>query len=410
MASNGSTIFIVDDDPLAVKVMTAILEGAGHRVSATTDSVNAFDKILEEKPECIICDLMMPEVDGLHLCKRVRSTPELENSKFIMVSARAYEFDQKRSFDFGADGYIRKPLNTDTFPDKVNRILDDHIDMRFWGVRGTLPVSGDSSLKYGGNTSCVSIEFPRQQLFVFDAGSGIKALGDWLLSQSRKRIRAKIFISHPHWDHINAFPFFVPLYQQGNEFEILGPNQGDTTMRELISAQMDGVYFPITFVEFAARVYFRDLEEETSEVEGIEVQSKLLSHPGKCLGYRVNYNGRSICYITDNEMFLEESEFHSPYYETRLAEFCRDADVLITDTTYTDEEYETKVGWGHSCISKVVELADAAQVKKLFLFHHDPDQSDAAIDEKHSTAVNLLAKRNSSTEVVTPREGQHFKI
>jgi len=99
-------------------------------------------------------------------------------SKFIMVSAKAYEFDQKRSFDFGADGYIRKPLNTDTFPDKVNRILDDHIDMRFWGVRGTLPVSGDSSLKYGGNTSCVSIEFPRQQLFVFDAGSGIKALGD----------------------------------------------------------------------------------------------------------------------------------------------------------------------------------------------------------------------------------------
>ena len=94
----------------------------------------------------------------------------------------------------------------------------------------------------------------------------------------------------------------------------------------------------------------------------------------------------------------------------RTAEFCRDADVLITDTTYTDEEYETKVGWGHSCISKVVELADAAQVKKLFLFHHDPDQSDAAIDEKHSTAVNLLAKRNSSTEVVTPREGQHFKI
>ncbi|MDD9877805.1 MAG: MBL fold metallo-hydrolase, partial [Magnetovibrio sp.] len=246
--------------------------------------------------------------------------------------------------------------------------------------------------------------------FIFDGGSGIKTLGDELLAQKRTRIRARIFISHPHWDHINAIPFFAPLYVQGNEFEILGANQGDNTMRELISAQMDGVYFPITLSEFAARVYFRDLEEESIEIDGIGVETKLLSHPGKCLGYRINYNDRSICYITDNEMFLETSEFYSPHYEKKLAEFCSGADALITDTTYTDEEYETKVGWGHSSVGKVVQLADTAGVKKLYLFHHDPDQSDADIDAKFDLAKELLAKRKSDVEVLSPREGDRYKV
>lgn len=405
-----SRIYIVDDDTLSAKVMSTLLSESGHDVSSTNDAASAFDRILEAKPDCVICDLMMPEVDGLNLCKNIRKTPDLAGVKFIMVSAKAYEFDQKRAFEFGADGYIRKPLNAETFADLVNRILDDHIDITFWGVRGTLPVSGEQSLKYGGNTSCVTLEFPRDQLFIFDGGSGIKNLGDHLMAQKRSRLRARIFISHPHWDHINAIPFFAPLYVQGNEFEILGANQGDNTMRELISAQMDGVYFPITLSEFAARVYFRDLEEESIEIDGIGVETKLLSHPGKCLGYRISYNGRSICYITDNEMFKETSEFYSPYYEKKLADFCNDADVLITDTTYTDEEYETKVGWGHSCISKVVQLADVAGVKTLHLFHHDPAQTDTDIDAKFKIASQMLAERNSSVKLEAPKEGDHFKI
>ena len=405
MGKKKYRIFVIDDDPLAVKMTTTLLEAAGYETDSTRDSVSAFDLILAFKPDCVISDLMMPGVDGLQLCQKVTEHPDLKDTKFIMVSAKAYEFDQKRSFNFGAHGYIRKPINPDTFADQVTRILDDHIDLRFWGVRGTLPVSGDRTNKYGGNTSCVSLEFSRQQLFVFDGGSGIKSLGDWLLTQNRNRIQAKLFISHPHWDHINAIPFFTPLYQQGNEFEICGANQGDISMRELISAQMDGVYFPITLTEFAARVYFRDLEEESFQVNNIEVKTMLLSHPGKCLGYRVNYNGRSICYVTDNEMFMEDSEFFSPHYENKLQEFCKGADVLITDATYTDAEYETKVGWGHSCISKVVNLADNANVKSLYLFHHDPGQTDSDIDDKLSMAAKMLSERNSKTEVYAPHEG-----
>jgi phosphoribosyl 1,2-cyclic phosphodiesterase len=253
-------------------------------------------------------------------------------------------------------------------------------------------------------------QVPETAVFIFDCGSGVKTLGDWLQSQKRTRIKGKVFVSHPHWDHINALPFFAPRYIQGNEFEILGANQGDTTMRELISAQMDGVYFPITLTEFAARVYFHDLEEEHFEVDGTQISTMLLSHLGKCLGYRVTYNGRSVCYITDNELFLESSEFHSAHYEKKLIAICEGTDALITDCTYTDEEYETKVGWGHSCMGKVVELADRAAVKTLYLFHHDPSQMDSDIDARLETATKHLSQLGSDTKVVAPRERQTFEI
>lgn len=410
-ASAGKTrVLVVDDDEVTLSLLKAVLEAAGFEVETTTDSVNALSRILKARPDVVLSDLMMPNVDGFELCKNVRSHPDLKNVKFIVVTAKAYPSDEDRALDLGADGFIRKPINPDTFGDRLRRIVAGQIDMTFWGVRGTLPKTGPGALRYGGNTSCVALEFPSQQLFIFDGGSGIKELGARLLAQKRKRINAKLFISHPHWDHINAIPFFAPLYMQGNEFEILGAKQGELTMRELISAQMDGVYFPITLTEFAARTYFRDLEEGTHEVAGIEVKTKLLAHPGRALGFRVNYNGRSICYVTDQELYLTDSDHYDAHYEKTMADFARGADVLITDTTYTDEGYKTKVNWGHSCVSKVCEFAAAAEVKKLYLFHHDPDQNDDAIDAKFEAAQKKLQELGSAVECVAPKEGDTFRI
>jgi phosphoribosyl 1,2-cyclic phosphodiesterase/CheY-like chemotaxis protein len=404
------SVFIVDEDPIALKTMANLLTKDGCSVTTSTDSSEVMIDIIRKAPDFVIADMIMPKVDGLMLCKKVLNHKKLKHTKFIMVTAKGYVYDRKRSYEFGAHGFIAKPINKKTFASQFNRILEDQIELKFWGVRGTLPCSGKNTLKYGGNTSCVSLEFPRQQFFVFDCGSGIKNLGDWFLSENRKNIHAKIFISHPHWDHINAIPFFAPLYVQGGEFEVLGANQGDVGMRQIVAAQMGGVYFPITFSQFAARVYFHDLEEENLVVSGIDVQTKLLSHPGKSLGYRINYNGRSICYVTDNELFLETSKFYDPHYEKRLAKFLEGADVLITDTTYTDEEYLSKEGWGHSCVSKVVDLADKAKVKNLYLFHHDPDQKDRDIDAKLVSAQALLKKRKSKTKCLAPREGETFRI
>jgi len=405
-----TTVLVIDDDDLALTLLEAVLSKAGFDVQTMSDSENALRAIEQIRPDVVLSDLMMPNTDGFDLCQSVRQNPELKGTSFIVVSAKAYASDEARALELGADGFIRKPINTETFADTLRGIIDDHVTVKFWGVRGTLPKTGKGALKYGGNTSCVTLEFPNQQLFIFDGGSGIKELGNRLVADKKKRINAKLFISHPHWDHINAIPFFAPLYMQGNEFEILGAKQGDITMRELISAQMDGVYFPITLTEFSARTYFRNLEEGTHEISGIEVKAKLLAHPGRALGYRVNYNGRSICYVTDQELYLDDSEFFDQHYEKTIVEFIKDADVLITDTTYTDEEYKTKVNWGHSCISKVCEIADRGNVKNLYLFHHDPDQDDDAIDEKFNMATRKLKELGSSVTCIAPKEGDSFRL
>lgn len=404
-------IFIVDDDQDMIEYMADLLTAAGHEVSTSTDSAKAVVEIIAQKPDCVVCDLMMPGLDGMEVCNLLRKDSGLDNTRLILVSSKSYNFDRKRAFENGIDGFITKPISEKTFAYKVARYIKDKIDVSFWGVRGTLPVPGLDTVRYGGNTSCVTLEFARGELFIFDAGTGIKPLSNWLMGLGQKKIEAKIFLSHPHWDHINALPFFTPLYIQGNIFEVFGPRHGDITIHELISAQMDGVYFPITIQEFASSVTFRDLHEETLDLNGIVIKTMLLHHPGQCLGYRIEYKGRSICYITDNELYLESDEEHfDPFYVKRLVRFIEGTDLLITDTTYTDEEYASKVGWGHSSVSQVVDLAHQANVKNLYLFHHDPDQKDNDIDAKLAFAQNLLKERGSDVICEAPTEKTHIKI
>ncbi len=293
---------------------------------------------------------------------------------------------------------------------KHKQPIEEGIKVTFWGVRGTLPVPGRKTVRYGGNTSCVSIEFPKDNFFIFDAGTGIKELSNYLMSERHTLTKATIFISHPHWDHINGIPFFAPLYTKGNEIEICGPPNGDMSMRKLISGQMDGVYFPINIKEFGATVSFHNLGEERFDIDAIKIQTMFLNHPGQCLGYRLDYRDRSICYITDNEIYPESSSLYSESYVNKLTDFVSDTDVLITDCTYTDEEYEDKIGWGHSSVNQVVELAYRARVKTLYLFHHDPDQTDDDIDNKVKMAQVVLEKKGSSTMCTAPKEGESFDV
>jgi phosphoribosyl 1,2-cyclic phosphodiesterase len=394
---------IVDDDADSANLLSALLHAAGYTVTYESSSVAALTHIRDKQPDCVISDIMMPEMDGFELCKRLKADEATRDIKIVVVSAKQYDYDQKRALELGADAFVQKPINRQTFLKQIKRVIEDKVEVSFWGVRGTMPVPGSTALRYGGNTPCVSIEFPRGQMFIFDAGTGIRQLSSYLL-QRRQRLEAKIFISHPHWDHINSFPFFIPLYIQGNEFEVLGSPQNEKSIRELISAQMDGVFFPIMTREFGANVYFRDLNEGEYEIEGIKVTTMLLNHPGNCLGYRLEYGDRTVCYVTDNELYPETEPFYNEYYVKQLIDFVKDADVLITDSTYMDEEYKTKVHWGHPPLSQVVKLAHRANVKTLYLFHHDPEQTDDDIDEKLKTAKTMLADMDSDTQCVAPSE------
>lgn len=397
---------IVDDDRLTAGHARAVLQKAGHDVTIFSSSIEGLEAIRNDPPDAVLTDVMMPEMDGMELTQKLREDPSFDGMKIFVFSGKAFEYDRARAMELGADAYILKPIKAESFIATVDRILGDKVEARFWGVRGTLPKPGPDALKYGGHTSCITLSFPRGQFFIFDAGSGIREVGASLLASGKTRTEGKIFISHPHWDHINTLPFFAPLFIPGNDYEVLGPMHGSMGIEKLVSEQMSGAYFPITVREFGARVTYRDLREGTYDVAGLQVKTMLLSHPGYCLGYRVDYGGRSFCYITDNEMFLPDSEFYSENYMDNLANFVRGTDILVTDSTYTDEEYRSKVGWGHSCLSQVVELAARAEVKGLYLFHHDPEQDDDAIDMKHMMAKMLMQKRGADIPVYCPTDSE----
>lgn len=401
---------IVDDDQTVASVTIGLLKSDGIESDIANLERDVLEQLREGSFDVVLMDIMMPHIDGLELCRQIKADTSLEAIKVVIVSGKAYDYDKRRAKQVGADGYIIKPLNPTTFASEIRAVVEAAFSISYWGVRGTLPVPGPKSLRYGGNTSCVTMTFPNDRTLIFDAGSGIKALSDSIMKERGGKFSAHLFISHPHWDHINAFPFFGPFFVPGNKFEVIGAKHGERTMEDLISAQMDDVFFPILVTDMGASISFRDVGEESIKIDDdIVVDTMLLSHPGNCLGYRVTFGGKSVCYVTDNELYTEESGFQNTAFETKLIDFVKGADILITDTTYFDEDYVSKVHWGHSPVGRVVEIAAAAEVKHLHLFHHDPDQFDDDIDRKLTVARDMMAKLNANTQVDAPAEGSTYQ-
>ena len=401
---------IVDDDAFILQLMKLVLESAGHTVHAFASSVQALREIPVVRPDCVITDVIMPEMDGFELCRELRSRPDLAAIKIIMCTSKSYDFDRRRAKELGAAGYIVKPIKRETLLREINEILSETVTVNYWGVHGTLPVCGTGSLRYGGNTPCVSVDISGEPMIIFDCGSGIKKLSDSITAAKVQRMSARIFISHTHWDHINTIPFFGPLYARGNQIDLFGPYQGDLTIERAIAAQMESVYFPVTIREFGARLVFHDLREEVLDFGPVRVESILLKHPGYCLGYKLSCYGRIVCYITDNELYLKSDPRYDLAYVERLANFVRGADVLITDTTYRDHEYPSKVDWGHSCVSEVADLAARAEVKRLHLFHHDTDQTDDDIDLKVQETREALRLLGANVECDAPAEQTSLRL
>ncbi len=401
--------FIVGDDAKSLEQYSTLLTQAGHKVTTVSGSSKVLAQIVKLKPDVVICDLLIHGLDELNLFQDVRKE-NISQPKFIFITGKQFDYDRRRALEAGVDGYLIKPVDPDHFVDELMEIIVDKLVIKFWGVRGTLTVPGQKTVRYGGNTNCVSLRLSSKHFFIFDAGTGIKELSNYLVKENKFPLKAKIFISHPHYDHLNGLPFFVPLYMQGNEFEILGTNDNDLTIDKIIAGLMDNVYFPVTTKEFAAKITFRNLVEQEFDIDDIHIKTMLLNHPGRCLGFRVQYKNKSICYITDNELNLKNSPYFNQAEEDRLIDLISNTNLLIIDTTYTDEEYAKKAGWGHSSVSRVIDIADQAKVQLVCLHHHDPDQTDDDIDLKLKQAQSLLEQRHSSTRCIAAHEGDEISI
>ncbi len=264
---------------------------------------------------------------------------------------------------------------------------DDQIKVTFWGTRGSIPTPGRTTEKYGGNTPCVSVSYQDTYLII-DAGSGIRNCGLELLASDsgKKPLTLHLFLSHTHWDHIQGLPFFVPAYIKGNKVVIYGSPNKERFLESILSDQMDTQYFPVGMSALAADISIKELSDEPMNMGGIIVNwQEQIYHPGGCVRYCFGLDGRKVIYASDVELDqifyptkkTDETEMHAKEY----LEFIEGADLLIADGQYTQEEYKTKVGWGHTSINVLMEIAYKAKVKQLAFFHHDPQHSDKFLND-----------------------------
>ncbi|MFO0550917.1 MAG: MBL fold metallo-hydrolase [Polyangiaceae bacterium] len=268
----------------------------------------------------------------------------------------------------------------------------------FWGVRGSIACPAKTHLRYGGNTSCVEVAIGDEHI-ILDAGTGIRMLGNVYLRQDRRR--GTVLLSHTHWDHIQGFPFFSPAFDPKRSFRILAGHLPAAMggIRTVLAGQMAEPNFPVPLEIMRGSLTFEDFTagDHFGLGPGIRVRTTTLNHPNGATGYRIEANGASVCYITDTEHVIGKPD-------QNILALIEGADLLIYDSTYTDLEFPTKIGWGHSTWQEAVRLTQAAHVRKLAIFHHEPDHDDRFMRDVEVEARAILPN------CFVAREGQTVRV
>ena len=285
--------------------------------------------------------------------------------------------------------------------------------IRFWGTRGSIPKPGPTTIKYGGNTSCVELRTNRGTLVVIDCGTGAHELGRELVSQRGTATRGHILISHTHWDHIQGIPFFEPFFNPGGEWDIYGPRGLLQSIRDTLAGQMQHNYFPVSVDNFGATIRYHDLVEGAFEIDDLHVVTQYLHHPALTLGYRVNADGATVVYCCDHEPNVASAasgDGELTGHDRRHVEFLTAADLVIHDAQYTAQEYPLKIGWGHSTCEYAVRVCRDAGVRRVMLTHHDPLRDDTAVDQ----ILDRMRKHSAATvpvlEIAAAAEGQTVQV
>jgi len=274
--------------------------------------------------------------------------------------------------------------------------------IRFWGTRGSIAAPGPATIRYGGNTSCVELRAADGTLIVLDCGTGAYGLGKALV-QSAEPISGNLLIGHTHWDHIQGFPFFDPLFIERSDWTVYAPGGGDRRLQAALAGQMAYEYSPINLDSLMAELSFADLTEGVFEIGSIRVTTQYLNHPALTLGFRFEVDGVSVVYACDHEPHslhpLDAPPGAEPIHheDRRHVKFLEGADLIIHDAQYTLANFPAKAGWGHTPLERAVDYAIRARTKRLIFTHHDPDRDDDAVD-----ALTLAARERASAASYSP--------
>ncbi len=413
-----SKILVIDDDFIVQTIMSRRLEADGYEVLTAADGEAGLAMARKERPDVVILDLMMPKMHGFAVIEAIRQDPSMARMRIVVCSMKGYASDSRAALQIGADRYLIKPVPPDQMAATVAELLgagqapdqnSPGFKVRFWGTRGSIATPGPKTVRYGGNTSCTEVRC-RGEILVFDAGTGIRELGDALLEEFGSRpVRVHIFIGHTHWDHIQGWPFFVPAFIRGNEISLHSARAAGKPLERIFKGQMDSDYFPVLLSDMQAGLKFVELTGPVT-IGPVTVNYEYLNHPGIAIGFRASADSRSVVYLSDHERFTRMHGEAAAGEDRRIVEFAKGADLLISEAQYTEAEYQKKKGWGHSTFNDVLELAAESGARQLAIFHHDPSHDDDFMDRILEECQQKIRANNWSFKCFAAREGQILEI
>ncbi len=432
-------IIIIDDDPMVGELSRDLLTDEGYSVLLIQDSLEAIPSIKANMPKLIVTDIMMPGITGMDICKSVKSDPALKHIKIIVVSGKSYQVEQQRAFQFGADFFLQKPYNIETFSQTVKSIMDGsgaekvssaqplpaiepedngpkqttdlaqgQLRVTVWGARGFPSMIPNTASRHGRQTACVSVE-TASDLLIFDAGTGIIALGEEIMAKKTYYKDIWIFLTHFHLGNILGLANFQPIYDPSFSIHIIGANDPEKSLKEVAQAAFYSSFSMTKRPPKAKIDIYEVLEDNYELLPGAKLSSMYANHPTSTMVYALELLGKKIVYAPDSEIWGDATAFQD--YDERLALFSKNADLFIHDCMFSDADYETSKHEGHSGLSIVTDFAaEKALARDLVLTHLNPAYSDDELDKMLQYAQTRIRTKGYALNCHLATESKSFLL